>query len=224
MLGIPYTASDALAIGLTLDKAMAELVARAHGIATAPWMLTSDNRQPTTLRFPLFVKPAGEGSSMGISAKSLCRNDGELREAVSAIIETYGPALIEEFLPGEEYTAGIVGGEVIGVMQVMPRNAEPDFIYSLEVKRDYLRRVDYRLVDAPDVAEVALAVWRAFNLRDVARVDVRRDRDGAANFVEVNPLPGMNPVTGDLVILARLAGIGHEELIARVMGAAEARW
>ena len=225
MLGIPYTASDALAIGLTLDKAMAKLVARAHGIATAPWLLSATrNPQPATLRFPLFVKPANEGSSMGISAKSLCRNEDELREAVNAIVETYGPALIEEFLPGEEYTAGIVGGDVIGVMQVVPKTADPDFIYSLEVKRDYLRRVEYRLVDAPDVAAVALAGWRAFNLRDVARVDVRRDRDGVASFVEVNPLPGMNPVTSDLVILARLAGIEHEELIARVMRAAEARW
>jgi D-alanine-D-alanine ligase len=244
MLGIPYTASDALAIGLTLDKAMAKLVAKAHGIATAPWtVIPSVARDPVdgwradrpslppgslaTLgmtRFPLFVKPASEGSSMGISAKSLCRNDDELHDAVNAIVNRYGPALIEEFLPGEEYTAGIVGGEVIGVMQVVPKRDDPDFIYSLEVKRDYLNRVEYKLVDAPDVADVALAVWRAFTLRDVARVDIRRDREGVANFVEVNPLPGMNPVTSDLVILARLAGIEHEELIARVMAAAEARW
>ncbi|HEY4641306.1 MAG TPA: D-alanine--D-alanine ligase, partial [Thermoanaerobaculia bacterium] len=91
-------------------------------------------------------------------------------------------------------------------------------------KRDYLNRVDYRLVDAPDVGEVALQVWRAFGLRDVARIDIRRDRNRVANFVEVNPLPGVHPINSDLVILARLAGISHPELIGRIVDAAIQRW
>lgn len=212
MLGIPCSGADALAIALTLDKAMAKLVARAYGIAT-----------PGARRYPLFVKPAGEGSSMGITAQSLCRDEGELRAATERLAK-YGPVLVEEFLPGDEYTVGLIEGEVIGVMQVVPRDVSGTFIYSLEVKRDYLNLVDYRLVDAPDVADVARAVWRAFNLRDVARVDIRRDRDGVANFVEVNPLPGVHPVNSDLVILARLAGIAHAELIGRIIDAAERRW
>ncbi|MEA2344885.1 MAG: D-alanine-D-alanine ligase, partial [Thermoanaerobaculia bacterium] len=139
-------------------------------------------------------------------------------------LSKYGPVLVEEFLPGDEFTVGIIGGEVIGVMQVLPRGSKRDFIYSLDVKRDYLNRVDYRLVDAPDVAEVAREVWRAFGLRDVARVDVRRHRNGVANFVEVNPLPGVHPVNSDLVILARLAGISHPDLIGRIINAAIKRW
>jgi len=219
MLGIPFTASDPLTIAITLDKPLAKLLAKAHGIATSPWRVNNG----TGLRFPLFVKPAAEGSSMGITAGSLCRDQAQLDAALERISK-YGPVLIEEFLPGDEFTVGLVDGEVVGVMQVVPRQNDETFIYSIEVKRDYLNRVDYRLADAPDVADVGRAVWRAFGLKDVARVDVRRDRDGVANFVEVNPLPGMNPVTGDLVICSRLAGIEYNELIGRVVDSAVRRW
>jgi D-alanine-D-alanine ligase len=171
----------------------------------------------------VFAKPAAEGSSMGITEASLCRSEEEVEGAIRRL-SIYGPVLVEEFLPGDEFTVGLVDGEVIAVMQVVPRGRREDFIYSLEVKRDYLNRVDLRLVDAPDVADVARAVWRAFELRDVARVDVRRDRDGIANFVEVNPLPGVHPFNSDLVILARLAGISYEALIGRVITAAATRW
>lgn len=219
MLGIPFTASDPLTIAITLDKPLAKLLAKAHGIATAPWAVNDAHG----LRYPLFVKPAAEGSSMGITASSLCRNEAELNAALERL-RSYGPVLIEEFLPGDEFTVGLAGGEVLGVMQVVPKRKDETFIYSIDVKRDYLNRVEYRLADAPDVADVARAVWRAFKLKDVARVDIRRDRDGVANFVEVNPLPGMNPVTGDIVICARLGGVEYNELIGRVVDSAVHRW
>lgn len=219
MLGIPYTASEPLTIAITLDKPLAKLLAKANGIATAPWRVNDGKG----LHFPLFAKPAAEGSSMGITAASRCEDEKQL-DAALARLRKYGPVLVEEFLPGDEFTVGLVDGEVVGVMQVVPRRKDEAFIYSLEVKRDYLNRVDYRAADAPDVAEVGRAVWRAFGLKDVARVDVRRDRDGVASFVEVNPLPGMNPVTGDLVICARLNGVPYEELIGRVVDSAVRRW
>jgi D-alanine-D-alanine ligase len=244
MLGIPCTASDAVAIGITLDKPLAKLMAKAHEIATAPWVtvapLTSAStviREPSPraagrgwreapgegLRYPLFVKPAAEGSSMGISARSICHNERELEQSIARVSE-YGPVLVEEFLSGDEFTVGIVAGEVVGVMQVVPRKNKNDFIYSLEVKRDYESNVEYRLVDEPRAAAVALAIWNAFGLRDVARVDVRCDREGVANFVEVNPLPGMNPVTSDLVILSEKAGWTYNEVIGGIMRSAEERW
>lgn len=230
MLGIPCSGAPPLAIALTLDKALAKRVAQANGIPTPPFeVIPSGARNPggsgraghTT--YPLFAKPAAEGSSMGITAASLCRNDDELNAAVERLSK-YGPVLVEEFLPGDEYTVGIIGGEVIGVMQVVPRQREDHFIYSLDVKRDYLNRVEYRLANEPEVERVALDVWRAFGLRDVARVDVRRDRHGVANFVEVNPLPGVHPVNSDLVILGRLLGVAYDDLIGRIVGSAAARW
>ena len=160
---------------------------------------------------------------MGVTSKSLCQNEAELNAAIKSVSQ-YGPVLVEEFLPGEEYTVGIVGGEVIGVMQVVPKNSHDNWFYSIEEKRDYIRRVEYRIVDAPKVAAVALAVWNAFGLRDVARVDVRNDRDGVPNFVEVNPLPGVHPVNSDLVIMAKGVGWTYDQLIARIMESAEERW
>jgi D-alanine-D-alanine ligase len=224
MLGVPCTGSDPVAIGITLDKALAKLMAKAHGIATAPWVVgTTGHRPPTTLRYPLFVKPSSEGSSMGVTAKSLCKNEAELNDAISRV-NAYGPALVEEFLPGNEYTVGILGGEVIAVMQVVPKKAEENFFYSIEVKRDYKDRVEYRIVEEPRVADVALAIWKAFGLRDVARIDIRCDRNDIPNFVEVNPLPGVHPVTSDLVILAKAAGWTYNQLIAGIMASAEDRW
>ncbi len=160
---------------------------------------------------------------MGITAKSLCYDQPQLNAAIVRIAQ-YGPVLVEEFLPGSEYTVGIIDGEVIAAMEVVPRAASKDFIYSIEVKRDYERLVEYRLVADEDVKSLALAVWRALELRDVARVDVRRDRHGAPNFVEVNPLPGVHPKTSDLVILAKAAGWTYDRLIGSIMTSAERRW
>ncbi len=110
-------------------------------------------------------------------------------------------------------------------MQVLPRKETTDpFIYSLEVKRDYLQRVEYRMFRNSEIEAVALAVWKAFALRDVARVDIRRDRDGVPNFVEVNPLPGMNPVVSDLIILAAGLGWKYDDVIGRVVDSAIRRW
>jgi D-alanine-D-alanine ligase len=231
MYGIPCTASSALAIGLTLDKAMAKTVAKAHGIATAPFWV---ERRPTSagadaargraaLHFPLFAKPCNEGSSMGINASSFCRDETALHAALERLSQ-YGPVLVEEFLSGDEYTVGIVDGEPIGVMQVLPKAKEENFIYSLEVKRDYLNRVEYKTFRDAGLEAVALAVWKAFDLRDVARVDIRRDRGGVPNFVEVNPLPGMNPTTSDLIIMARGLGWQYDDLIGRVVESAVRRW
>ncbi|HSP16842.1 MAG TPA: D-alanine--D-alanine ligase [Thermoanaerobaculia bacterium] len=224
MYGVPCTASSALSIGLTLDKALAKMVAAAHGIATSPFRVVGGGSWVVgALRFPLFCKPGNEGSSMGITSSSFCRDEAELNRAIERLSE-YGPVLVEEFLPGDEFTVGIIDGEPIGVMQVLPRAKEENFIYSLEVKRDYLKRVEYRMFRNNEIEAVALAVWRAFGLRDVARVDIRRDRDGVANFVEVNPLPGMNPVTSDLIILAAGLGWKYDDLIGRVVDSAIRRW
>ena len=220
MLGIRCTGSDPVAIGITLDKALAKLMAKANGIATAPWRVGGGEG----LRYPLFVKPSCEGSSMGVTSKSLCNDEAELAESIGRV-SRYGPVLVEEFLPGDEYTVGILGGKAIGVMQVVPRKTNEDpWFYSIEVKRDYVRQVDYRIVDEPRVAAVALEIWNAFGLRDVARVDVRCDRDGVPNFVEVNPLPGVHPVHSDLVILAKGVGWTYDQLIAGIMQSAEERW
>ncbi|MGZ8798097.1 MAG: D-alanine--D-alanine ligase family protein, partial [Thermoanaerobaculia bacterium] len=149
MLGIPCSASSALSIGFTLDKALAKMMAKAHGIATAPFTVVSGGQVPSpVLNYPLFAKPCNEGSSMGITSSSRCENEAELNVAIDRLMK-YGPVLIEEFLPGDEYTVGVIDGKVIGAMQVLPRTSEKHFIYSIDVKRDYLNRVEYKIARQP---------------------------------------------------------------------------
>jgi D-alanine-D-alanine ligase len=239
MLGIPHTGSDPLTLGITLDKSLAKSVAASHGIPTAPFVTVSkieDLEQTRALRFPLFAKPAAEGSSMGIRDHSVVEDAEALSHLVTTLLRDYaGSVLIEEFLSGDEFTVGVIGNDsearVIGTMQVVPKRPGPTpFVYSLEVKRDFRQRVDYLMGDRIDprrraqVEQVALDVHHAFGCRDVSRVDVRFDRDDRPAFIEVNPLPGMNPETSDLIILGRGHGWAYGELIGSVLDAAIRRW
>jgi D-alanine-D-alanine ligase len=133
--------------------------------------------------------------------------------------------LVEEFIDGDELTVGVIGNsppEIIGIMRVVPKLPNGHFVYSLEVKRDYLRQVRYEcpalLPEAVlcRVREAALSAYRVLGCRDVARVDFRL-RDGIPYFLEVNPLPGLNPESSDLVILAKLAGWSYPQLIQRIV-------
>jgi len=242
MLGIRHTGSDPFTLAVALDKGLAKLLASSHGIPTAPFQIFSDSDEVASidLRFPLFAKPAAEGSSMGIGDDSVCRNEEELIRRVRQLQKDYrGPVLVEEFLPGDEFTTGVVGNgdeaQIVGTMQVVPKTrTDQPFIYSLEVKRDYLRRVDYKMTDdilertSPELLEsiekLALDVHRAFGCRDVSRVDIRCDDEGRPNFVEVNPLPGLNPINSDLVLVAKGHGRSYEQLIESILGAAMKRW
>jgi D-alanine-D-alanine ligase len=234
MLGIPYTHSDPLACALTLDKALAKRVVASHGIPTAPFALVESVAQARAvdLRFPLFVKPNAEGSSMGVRATSRCATRAELVAECERVLRDYRqPALVETFLPGVELTVGVIGNDPprpIGVMEIRPRLVANDaFVYGLETKRDYENQVEYhvppRTLDAAKVREVeavAIGAFRALGCRDVARFDVRLDAAGVPNFIEVNPLPGLSPLSSDIVIMARAAGRTYEQLIGAIVDAA----
>lgn len=238
MLGMPYTHSDPLTLALSLDKPLANRVAASYGIPTAPHVCVERLADLDALPlppFPLIAKPACEGSSMGIRRQSRCENRGELHAQVASLLAQYaGPVIVERFLTGIEATAGIVGtgaeAHVLGVMEIAPRKTAIDrFIYSLEVKRDYLREVEYHVPprlppgvnDA--IARTALGAYRAIGCRDVGRVDLRLDSEGIPCLIEVNPLPGLNPVSSDLPILSGRLGISYETLIATIVEKAIAR-
>jgi D-alanine-D-alanine ligase len=141
------------------------------------------------------------------------------------------PILVEEFIDGEELTVGLIGNppQIFGVMQVVPNEHTSDpFVYSLEVKRDWERLVRYECParlsekDTQSVVRDSLAVWRALGCRDLARVDFRL-RKGIPYFLEVNPLPGLNPKSSDLVLMAKAMGVSYRELIERIVNAATER-
>jgi D-alanine-D-alanine ligase len=235
MLGIPYTGSDPLTLAVTLDKDCAKrLVKSAGGLTPAGYLVYSENELADLaaqheLGYPAIVKPAWEGSSKGIRSKCLVRGPEELPDAVAAVRRDHRqPVLVEEFVRGDEVTVGLVGNDpprMVGIMRVVPTQPNDHFIYSLEVKRDYLRQVRYECpAPLPNsvlerISQAALLAWRALGCRDVSRIDFRL-RDGIPYFLEVNPLPGLNPESSDLVILALQAGWSYPQLIEAILQAA----
>ena len=237
MLEIPYTHSDPLTLGLTLDKEMAKRVVRSEGILTPDFRLIRHQADVAhiDLPFPLFVKPACDGSSKGIRSYSRINDKGALKREVDRLLGDYGtPVLVETFLPGREFTAGIIGNGspyVLGVMEVAPAEGSvEDFVYCTTMKRECARRVRYRC--PPDlslpllhrVEEVALGSYRVLGCRDVARIDIRLDRYGTPYFLEANPLPGIAPGYSDLVILASLVGWSYAELVKTILSSALERY
>jgi D-alanine-D-alanine ligase len=237
MLGIPYTGSDPLTMALTLDKDAAKTIVAAAGVRVpGGYALGAHERladvPPGRLIFPLVAKPAWEGSSKGIRNKCLVTSPGDLAGVVEELRRDHRQTiLLEEFIPGDELTVGVYGNDepaVMGIMRVVPRRANPHFIYSLEMKRDYKNHLDYEspaklaVKDADAVGRAALAAYRALGCRDMARADFRL-KEGVPYFLEVNPLPGLNPIESDLVLLAKGVGWTYERLIKTFFETACAR-
>jgi len=235
MLGVPFTGSDPLTLAATLDKAVAKRLVASAGLATPRFAVLESADDLSGISFPCIAKPLREGSSMGIRRGSRVDDAGVLAEEVERLLADYQePVLVEEFLPGAEFTVGVLGegagARALGVMEIEPLGVPlGDFVYSLEVKRNFRREVIYHvpprrpasLVRA--IEELAIASVRALGCRDLCRVDVRLGADGAPRFLEANPLPGLAPGTSDVVILAELAGIPYVDLIDRVVKTALAR-
>ncbi len=233
-LGVPYTGSDPLTLAVCLDKAVAKAIVSSYGIPTPASMKveTAEEVARVRLSFPLFVKPAYEGSSKGVRSSSKVNNEEELARMVSWITTSYRqPALVEEFLPGREFTVGILGNrdlEILPIMEVRPVAdiAPESFVYCYNTKHDNMERF---LCPAPisddlaeQIREVAVRAYRVLECRDLARVDVRLDGAGVPNFVEVNPLPGLSTVSL-FPIAAMAAGLSFEELVLRILEVAASR-
>jgi len=238
MLGIPYTGSDSQCLAICLDKPLAKKLVAAEGVSTPRWQVITDEEDLAQIpweQFPLpaIVKPAFEGSSKGIRLTSAVDSLGRMQEEVIRLLDSYRqPVMVERFIAGDEVTVGIIGNSpprVIGMMRILPRRREKHFVYSLEVKRDYLNLVDYecppKLEDGV-LARIALASLKAFGVlgcRDFARLDFRISPEGVPYFLEINPLPGLGSYS-DLVIIANKSGWTHQELIKAVLDAALKRY
>lgn len=228
-----YTFSDPLTCAVTLDKPLAKRVMRDHGLPTAPFAVVErpEEADGVDLPPPWFVKPAAEGSSKGVNGRSRVDRRGDLKDVCADLLRRFGqPVLVERYLPGRELTAGIVGNggdaRVAGLMEVRFRDGA-DGDYTALNKTDYTSRVDYHLLDGEPLGvrgrQVALAAYRALSCRDAARVDLRCDERGEPCFLEINPLPGLHPVSSDLPILARLAGLSYGDLLGRIVEASARR-
>jgi len=227
---IPYVFSGPLVLALTLDKGMTKRIIRDAGIPTAPFRVVSSltDLDVINLPFPLFVKPVAEGTGKGISVHSVIRDPDQLKEQCAFLLDRFRqPVLLETYLSGREFTVGITGtgadATSTGVMEVHLTGEAEEGVYSYLNKEDWEVRCHYTLAKgaiARACEEVALSAWRVLGCEDGGRVDLRHDSAGIPNFIEVNPLAGLNPVYSDLPMLSRMNGIGYDELIRRIMESA----
>lgn len=239
MLDIPYTGSDPQCLAICLDKPLTKQLVAAAGIDTPKWRVISDSRQLNRIDwndfpFPAFIKPIHEGSSKGVHFASKVGSAGELTKTALYLLEYYHqPVMVEDFVAGDELTVGVVGNSpprIVGIMRVVPKTNKDDFIYSLEVKRDWERLVEYECPAQLEkgilqrIGDASLKIFEVLGCRDFARIDFRLSRDGTPNFLEINPLPGLNSKTSDLVILSGKVGWTYEALISAVLAAAIERY
>lgn len=244
MLEIPYTGSAPLTLGLCLDKRRSKEILSYNGVPTPRfWTVTALGELPRRLTYPLMVKPTLEGSSKGVTDHSLVRNFVELRRQVAWVLDTYRqPALIEEFLPGREFTVAMLGNgselRVLPIVEInfatLPQGVNP--IYSYEAKWVWDREEDpLQIFTCPAQLDAALqreieAVCRraftALDCRDWCRIDVRLDAGGHPQVIELNPLPGILPrpeQNSCFPKAARAAGLSYDAMILAVVDAAARR-
>jgi len=245
--GIPYTGSDPFTLSLCLDKARAKETLTFRGVPTPKFAvveaLSEIESRTADLRLPLFVKPVHEGSSKGITDANLCWDRAHLLRQTEFLLENYKqPVIVEEYLPGKEFTCAVLGNgsgatvlPIVGMnFDSLPKGALP--IYSYDAKFVWDRpenpldifqcpaRITREL--QASIERVTLEAFHVLGCRDWARIDVRLDAAGVPNVLEVNPLPGILPDPADNSCLpkaARAAGIGYEELIQSCLKYAAAR-
>jgi D-alanine-D-alanine ligase len=238
MLAIPYTGSDPLTLAVCLDKSLTKKLVSADGVNTPNWLVISHEKELyqapwEKLAFPVIIKPAAEGSSKGIRLTSVAEDVQKAETEARRILEIYcQPVMAEEFIDGDEVTVGMVGNsppKIVGMMRVLPKKPTTHFVYSVEVKRDYVNQVDYecppRLTrdTLDEIERFSMTVFKTLGCRDFSRIDFRVRRDGTPYFIEINPLPGLGSYS-DLVIMARMLGWKYEALIRSVLEAALERY
>ena len=254
LLQIPYTGSRVLTNAISLDKTLTKRIWRDRRLPVAPFQEFNAGDEPLRpdLEFPLFVKPAREGTGMGVDMKAIVHKERELRERVGYIINTYQqPALVETFLPGREFTVGLLGRSDAKLYSRHPEWYEKDGfhrfpILELDMTRSVTPMVYSQEAKSKDVGEegapgyfcpakiepelekklkhFALRAHLLLNTLDVSRTDIRLDKDGNPRVMEINTLPGLTPNYSDLCLQSAAQGIRYEDLILEILYLGASRW
>ncbi|MEN3044612.1 MAG: D-alanine--D-alanine ligase [Candidatus Hydrothermales bacterium] len=238
IFNIPYSGSDPLALSVTLDKELCKRFAKSLNIRTPYFKVIKNKSDIKNFKFnsfPCVLKLKNEGSSIGLRLSSKVNSIEELREKALELFDIYNEEiLVEKFISGKEITVGIIGNEKVkflGFMELRPKRLElSNFLYSLEIKRNFKEEVEY--IVPPEIPEdvlkeikrYVLKLFRYLNLRDFSRFDFRLDEDLRPYFLEINPLPGLNPETSDFPIMAYKKGFTYSEIIRMILDSAFERY
>jgi D-alanine-D-alanine ligase len=254
MLRIPYTGSRVLTNAIALDKTLTKRIWRDRRLPVAPFQefATGDEPLRPELKFPLFVKPAREGTGMGVDMRARVENEIEMRERAKYVITSYQqPALVETFLPGREFTVGQLGRpdaklysrhpewyekdgyHRLPILELKTEKSTTPGIYSHAAKAqqlgekgapEYVCPADLEPELAKKLHHLALRGHQLLFATDVSRVDFRLDAEGNPRLIEINPLPGLTPGYSDLCLQAAAEGISYEDLILEILYLAAGRW
>ena len=254
MLGIPYTASRVVANAVSLDKTLTKRIWRDRRLPVVPFQefVLADETLRAGLSYPLFVKPAREGTGMGVDLGAVVENEKELRERVAWVLDTYSqPALVEKYLPGREFTVGVLGRMDFSshsqrkelynkegyhrfpILEIESRRSITPGVYGYKAKSKDLWEsgapgylcpadLDPKVVDK--LQRLALRAHRAIGALDVSRIDFRLDSEGNPYLLEINTLPGLNPEISDLCIMAKAEGFAYNDLILEILDLAASRF
>lgn len=244
MLNIPYTGSDSITTGICHDKSRCKEILSYYKIPNPEFFISNGSLNGYNKKFPKFVKPLHEGSSKGIYNSSVVNNEKELEREVERIREIYNQdALIENFIPGKEFTVAMLGnGDELKVLPVIEINLDEvpsgfNKIYSYEVKWFFDTRenkldifrcpADIDKILHSRIEKICKDTYKVLRIRDWARIDLRLDDEGVPNIIEINPLPGILPDPDDNSCYpkaARTAGMNYEETINAVLNHAKKRY
>jgi D-alanine--D-alanine ligase len=231
MLAIPCTGAGVLGQAVCQDKPFALSVLRGAGIPTARFWEVAPGEEPPAENLPLFVKPARQGSSIGVTEGSLCATRAEVIAQVRDIHERFRePALVESFLPGREFTVGILDAPLrtLPIREInfgeVPAGYPPVYSYRFKKEWDDARFFTCPAAVAPELEArlitLATGAFRVLRCADVARVDLRCDAAGHPAVLEVNPLPGLTPDYSDLPCMATAGGLSFADLVLSILDAA----
>ncbi|OGI15717.1 hypothetical protein A3K63_04660 [Candidatus Micrarchaeota archaeon RBG_16_49_10] len=243
MLRIPYTGSGILTLAIGLDKARTKEILSYNKIPTPKFQLFKSSDEPLKkgMKFPLIVKPNSEGSSKGITEKSLVKNQEELRRRVDFINKNYNePAIAEEFLDGREFTVSLIGNppEAMPIVELafdkLPPGVPRFDCYEVkwvwdspgsEIEMVFCpAKIGKKLEDR--IKKMAIDAFNALDCLDFGRVDIRLDSKGVPNVIEVNPIPGLMPDPKENSRFPKscyAAGMTYSEMILRMLGSAMQR-
>lgn len=244
MLQIPYTGSTPLTHAFSLNKAKAKQIFIAEGIPTAPFQVIESKNfvLNDNLKFPLIVKPVAQGSSMGITNKSVVYDIVSLKKQIKKIINAFNEAaLVEPFLEGREFSIAMIGnpGEILPIIEpnhsILPKGYLP--FDSYEVKwyfeeqgnSNYLMcpaKIDAKLESK--VKKICHQVWKALEVLDWCRVDIKCDKKNNPYVLEINTPAGLMPpevsTTSYFPLAARVAGMDYEQMLLKIIKTALRRY
>lgn len=214
-LGLPYTGSGPEASRIAMDKVLSKRIFDKAGIPNAPYEVLGPGENTTKLNFPVVVKPPRDGSSVGLTCP--CRED-EFAAALARAREVDPEVLVEEFIPGLEWTVAVIAGESLPVIQIEPKSG----VYDYEAKYTAGATVETALDDTDATLKcraLAVEACKAIGVRGLARVDFRVTPEGKFYVLEINTLPGFT-ATSLVPQAAAKAGMSRCELCARVLNMA----